>query len=140
MLRALEYYKGILIMTTNRVMTFDVAMLSRCHYAINFKSLTLQQERDIWKSYIDQLNDRNCHRKAEVEDWVRQITKKKTKLSGREIRNVFTVAQTLAQAEPNKKIMKKHLERVYDRLIEFLDDMEKNKTTQQALLNASYEP
>ena len=89
------------------------------------------------RATIDQLNDKNCHRKFEVEDWIRQITKKKTRLSGREIRNVFTVAQTLAQAEPNKKIMKKHLERVYDRLIEFLDSMEKNKTTQQALLNAS---
>ena len=140
MLRALEYYKGILIMTTNRVMTFDVAMLSRCQYAVNFKSLTLQQERGIWESYVDQLNDKNCHRKSEVEDWIKQITKKKTKLSGREIRNVFTVAQTLAQAEPNKKVMKKHLERVYDRLGEFLDAMEKNKTTQQALLNAAYEP
>ncbi|KAL8790408.1 MAG: hypothetical protein Q9195_006364 [Heterodermia aff. obscurata] len=140
MLRALEYYKGILIMTTNRVMTFDVAMLSRCHYAVNFKSLTLKQEKDIWKSYIAQLNDKNCFKKSEIEAWIEQITKKKTKLSGREIRNVFTVAQTLAQAEPNKKIMKQHLERVYDRLVEFLDAMEKNKTTQQALLNAAYEP
>ncbi|KAL8702463.1 MAG: hypothetical protein Q9201_004368 [Fulgogasparrea decipioides] len=138
MLRVLEYFKGILIMTTNRVMTFDVAMLSRCHYAVQFKSLTLQQERDIWLGYVGQLTAQNSSNIPEIENWVKQITKKRTRLSGREIRNVFTTAQTLAQAEPNKKLMKKHLERVYDRLIDFADAMEKNKTTQQALLNASY--
>lgn len=138
MLRVLEYFKGILIMTTNRVMTFDVAMLSRCHYAVNFRSLTLHQEQRIWHDYVRQLTDRNSKEKHLIEDWVRSITKKKTKLSGREIRNVFTTAQTLAQAEPSKKIERKHLERVYDRLTEFSDEMEKNKNTQQALLNASY--
>ncbi|KAL8720213.1 MAG: hypothetical protein Q9181_007947 [Wetmoreana brouardii] len=138
MLRVLEYFKGILIMTTNRVMTFDVAMLSRCHYAVHFKSLTLQQEKDIWQGYVRQLTDQNSSKKPEIEAWVKQITKKRTRLSGREIRNVFTTAQTLAQAEPSKKLMKKHLERVYDRLMDFAEAMEKNKTTQQALLNASY--
>ena len=138
MLRVLEYFKGILIMTTNRVMTFDVAMLSRCHYAVNFKPLTLKQEREIWEGYVHQLTDQNSSRKSEIQRWVGQVTKKQTKLSGREIRNLFTTAQTLAQAEPNKKVTIKHLERVYDRLIEFTEAMEKNKTTQQALLNASY--
>ena len=138
MLRVLEYFKGILIMTTNRVMTFDVAMLSRCHYVVHFKSLTLEQEKEIWKSYLHQLTDQNSSRRPEIEAWVKQVTKRPTKLSGREIRNLLTTAQTLAQAEPSKKIMKKHLESVYDRLMEFLEAMEKNKTTQQALLNASY--
>lgn len=138
MLRVLEYFKGILIMTTNRVMTFDVAMLSRCHYAVNFKSLTLKQEKEIWQGYVRQLTDQNSSKKSEIQRWVEQVTKKPTKLSGREIRNLFTTAQTLAQAEPNKKVTTKHLERVYDRLMEFTEAMEKNKTTQQALLNASY--
>ena len=125
-------------MTTNRVMTFDVAMLSRCHYAVNFKSLTLEQEKAIWMGYVDQLTDRNSSQKHEIKAWVDQITKKKTKLSGREIRNVFTTAQTLAQAESNKKVMKKHLERVYDRLMDFSEAMKEIKNRQQLLLNAPY--
>lgn len=137
MLRVLEYFKGILIMTTNRIMTFDVAMLSRCHYAIEFKSLTREQEGRIWQRYVDQLNEHNSENKSEIKDWVSQITKKRTKLSGREIRNVLTTAQTLAQAEHNKKIKRTHLERVYERLHEFLDAMEKTMTTAQARLNAS---
>lgn len=136
MLRVLEYFKGILIMTTNRVMTFDVAMLSRCHYAVNFKSLTLNQEKEIWQGYVDQLTDENSSRKSDIQRWVNQITKKQTNLSGREIRNLFTTAQTLAQAEPDKKILKKHLERVYDQLSEFTQAMAKKRFEQQAMLNA----
>lgn len=137
MLRVLEYFKGILIMTTNRVMTFDVAMLSRCHYAVNFKPLTLSQEQKIWQDYVAQLTNENSKDKDLISNWVTMITKKRTKLSGREIRNVFTTAQTLAQADGGQ-VERKHLERVYDRLMEFSEAMEKNKTTQQALLNASY--
>lgn len=73
MLRALEYFKGILIMTTNRVMTFDVAMLSRCHYAVNFESITLKQEQDIWQGYIKQLTPQNSARKGEIESWIQDI-------------------------------------------------------------------
>ena len=117
-------------------MTFDVAMLSRCHYAIDFKSLTLDQERKIWKGYLDQLNDQNSQKKAEIEDWVKQITKRRTKLSGREIRNVFTTAQTLAQGEHNSKIKRDHLERVYERLTDFAEAMEKTKANEQLRLTA----
>ncbi|KAL8750215.1 MAG: hypothetical protein Q9199_007215 [Rusavskia elegans] len=140
MLRALEYFKGILIMTTNRVMTFDVAMLSRCHYAVNFTSLALEQEKEIWKGYVNQLTPQNSSGKQKIETWVNDITKKtksvRTILSGREIRNVFTTAQTLAQAEPDKKIRKEHLERVYDRIIGFAGEMKDNKAKQEFHLNA----
>ena len=123
-------------MTTNRIMTFDVAMLSRCHYTIDFKPLSLDQGKKIWGSYMDKLNEHNSEKKDEIEDWVRLITKRQTKLSGREIRNVFTTAQTLAQAEPNKKIKKDHLERVHDRLTDFVDAMEVTKNKEQLRLNA----
>ncbi|KAL8949006.1 MAG: hypothetical protein Q9222_004846 [Ikaeria aurantiellina] len=137
MLRVLEYFQGILVMTTNRVMTFDIAMLSRCHYAVNLKSLTLRQEKEIWQGYVDQLNEQNSSKKGDIEWYIKQITKNVTGLSGREIRNIFTTAQTLAQAEPSKKIEGKHLESVYDRLQKFSKDMQNNKMMQHALLNAA---
>ena len=122
-------------MTTNRIMTFDVAMLSRCHYTIDFKTLSLEQEQKIWGRYMDKLNEHNSEKKVEIEDWVRQNTKRPTKLSGREIRNVFTTAQTLAQAEPNRKIKRDHLERVYDRLTDFVHAMEETKKKEQYRLS-----
>ena len=138
MLRVLEYFKGILIMTTNRVMTFDVAMLSRCHYAVAFKFLTVAQEKAIWMGYVAQLTDQNSSQKHEIQAWVNQITKKGTKLSGRDIRNVFTTAQTLAQATPSKKLRKYHLERVYDQLMDFSEAMKDFRNNQQLQLNAPY--
>ena len=68
---------------------FDIAMLSRCHYAIDFKSLTQKQEAKIWQNYVKQLNENNCSHKGDIEGWVGQITRRRTKLSGREIRNVY---------------------------------------------------
>ncbi|KAL8908079.1 MAG: hypothetical protein Q9171_005597 [Xanthocarpia ochracea] len=110
--------------------------------SVNFKPLTHEQEQDIWQGYIKQLTSENSTGKGEIEAWVYEITKKtknsRTRLSGREVRNVFTTAQTLAQAEPNKKIQKKHLERVYDRIMDFAEEMKVNKTKQEVLLNARY--
>ena len=85
---------------------------------------------------MDQLYELNSEKKVEIEDWVNQITKRRTKLSGREIRNVFTTAQTLAQGEHNKKIKRDHLERVYDRLTDFADAMEKTKNSERLRLSA----
>jgi AAA+ superfamily predicted ATPase len=136
MLRELEYFRGIVIMTTNRILTFDVAMLSRCHYAINFGSLSHKQEKEIWKGYLSQLDRKNCKDKKEVEKWVAGITKKRTKLNGRDIRNIFTTAQTLAQAEIDHKVRKEHLERIFERLVDFIEEMEKTVHHQQSFLNA----
>jgi SpoVK/Ycf46/Vps4 family AAA+-type ATPase len=38
-LRAMEYYQGILFLTTNRVGTFDEAFISRVHVSIRVSSL-----------------------------------------------------------------------------------------------------
>jgi SpoVK/Ycf46/Vps4 family AAA+-type ATPase len=131
MLHALEYFKGIVIMTTNRVMTFDVAMLSRCHYAITFKKLSLEQERLIWKGYMGQLDDNTCSLKErqDLETWIDEMTsedrpKNIQRLNGREIRNVFTTAQTLAQGEAvDKRITSKHVKSAYNRTTDFLQSM-----------------
>jgi hypothetical protein len=42
MLRLLEYFPGILILTTNRVKSIDYAIMSRISYAIKFKTLTVE--------------------------------------------------------------------------------------------------
>ena len=38
-LRHIEYYRGILFLTTNRIKTFDEAFLSRIHVALHFSEL-----------------------------------------------------------------------------------------------------
>lgn len=123
MLRVLEYFEGVLIMTTNRVLTLDAAMISRIHYAIRLPNLEAEQERLIWDSYLRQLNPSNCRGLEEIGNWVgRRLKKGPSGLNGREIRNLFTTAQRLAAGD-NEKICLDHIERVYETMGDFRNDM-----------------
>jgi SpoVK/Ycf46/Vps4 family AAA+-type ATPase len=50
--RKLEYFEGILFLTTNRVTEFDEAILSRIHLKIRYDNLTRDARREIWKFFI----------------------------------------------------------------------------------------
>lgn len=56
-LRVLEYYEGILILTTNRVGTFDEAFKSRILLSLHYEKLTKGQRRKIWRGFINHLED-----------------------------------------------------------------------------------
>ena len=52
-LRILEYYEGILFLTTNRVDNIDAAFQSRIHISMSYKPLTAASRRHVWKNFID---------------------------------------------------------------------------------------
>jgi hypothetical protein len=52
-LRLLEYFQGILFLTTNRVETFDEAFQSRIHIALRYNDLDRKAKRIIWKTFLD---------------------------------------------------------------------------------------
>jgi hypothetical protein len=54
-LRTLEYYDGILILTSNRVGTFDAAFTSRIQVALYYDPLTAASRRKIWQNFFDML-------------------------------------------------------------------------------------
>lgn len=56
-LRVLEYYEGILILTTNRVGTFDEAFKSRILLSLHYEKLSIGQRRKIWRGFINHLED-----------------------------------------------------------------------------------
>lgn len=102
LLREVEYYKGILILTTNRVKAFDPAILSRIHHAVNFEETSPAQEKRIWKTWIDRLAEKGLSKDIEsLESFVLGISKSRARgiLSGREIRNVVIQAQTMAATD-----------------------------------------
>ncbi|KAF2459597.1 P-loop containing nucleoside triphosphate hydrolase protein [Lineolata rhizophorae] len=47
-LRELEYFTGILFLTTNRVERFDDAFTSRIHLALQYPDLSRAMRRDVW--------------------------------------------------------------------------------------------
>lgn len=51
-LRLLEYFQGILFLTTNRVETFDEAFQSRIHIALRYNDLDRKAKSIIWKTFL----------------------------------------------------------------------------------------
>ncbi|KAK0469251.1 P-loop containing nucleoside triphosphate hydrolase protein [Desarmillaria tabescens] len=51
-LRVLEYHRGVLFLTTNRIKTFDEAFLSRFSIAIKYPELDVSGRRAIWKKFF----------------------------------------------------------------------------------------
>jgi SpoVK/Ycf46/Vps4 family AAA+-type ATPase len=56
-LRHVEYYRGILFLTTNRVKAFDEAFLSRIHVALHFSPLSLASKVQVWNAFIRKMGD-----------------------------------------------------------------------------------
>lgn len=54
-LRQIEYYQGILMLTTNRIDQFDVAFESRIHVSIRYPELEKEARRVIWSQFLDRI-------------------------------------------------------------------------------------
>ncbi|KAM0550859.1 hypothetical protein ACHAPJ_008723 [Fusarium lateritium] len=98
-LRCIEYYRGVLFLTTNRVGQFDDAFISRIHVIIHYEKLTAEGRMKIWKQFFDKLdNDREDFKTTRrAKDYVLgdgEISQ--MEWNGREIRNAFQTAVALA--------------------------------------------
>ncbi|KAF6808464.1 AAA family ATPase [Colletotrichum sojae] len=112
-LRVLEYYDGILILTSNRVGTFDEAFKSRIQLNLRYKNLSEDQRLKIWKNFIDRVEKLDKLRIAgastvrnssgrqdlginadEIRSHIPELAQ--TNLNGREIRNAISTARQLA--------------------------------------------
>jgi len=103
LLRVLEYYQGIIILTTNRIMSLDVAVESRIHLAIQYKDLTTQQRIHIFSSFLDDIDDdKISDREAIKQHLAMPLKLMNLKLNGRQIRNIVMSALLLAESEQRK--------------------------------------
>jgi hypothetical protein len=95
-LRALEYYDGILILTTNRVGTFDEAFKSRIQLSLHYQRLTDAQRCHIWENFLERLENIDEER-VNIEDLRRNVKEfARYEMNGRQIRNALTTARQLA--------------------------------------------
>jgi AAA+ superfamily predicted ATPase len=96
-LRVLEYFNGILILTSNRVGRFDEAFRSRIMLALHYKPLTHDQRRQVWRNFFRRLQDLDGT-KISFEKLMRHVEDLADhNLNGREIRNVITISRQLAK-------------------------------------------
>ncbi|KAJ9612275.1 hypothetical protein H2200_003872 [Cladophialophora chaetospira] len=121
-LTKLEYYTGILFLTTNRISAFDPAFESRIHLSVNYPALDLDSRMRIWRTAIHGASqaDRDSSSDGEAVtvktladvpvDNTSQITEQqlqllaKHKLNGREIKNTVKAASLLAKRDNSMSV------------------------------------
>ncbi|KAJ5111820.1 ATPase AAA-type [Penicillium alfredii] len=98
-LRKLEYYQGILFLTSNRGIQFDDAILSRIHLTIEYEDLTREFRRDLWSTFLSKARTMQGPAVVEEDD-LRRL--EALDLNGREIKNIAAIAHALAEADVNQ--------------------------------------
>lgn len=105
-LRTLEYYEGILFLTTNRVKNMDPAFQSRIHISMEYPGLDKGSRMQVWKNFLargveHEIGEGEVESLAEVE------------INGRQIKNVLKTGQLLA-CHQGVKLRYEHLKTVLD--------------------------
>lgn len=92
-LRVLEYYKGVLFMTTNRADLIDDAVLSRCIARIDYATPDIGDQKKIWRVLAD------TAKIAMSDDDIEAITTEFSKLTGRDIKNLLKLGSMVQAAD-----------------------------------------
>ena len=95
-LKVLEYYEGILFLTTNRIKTFDIAVQSRVNLGVHFTDMGERQQQRLLTTFLNMIDERQIKNKEKILEWIREDFR--DKFNGREIRNMLSSAMALARA------------------------------------------
>ncbi|KAF4441639.1 P-loop containing nucleoside triphosphate hydrolase [Fusarium acutatum] len=104
-LRLLEYYKGLMILTTNRYPAIDPAFESRIDLSFVFQDLEPASRAKIWYNFLDREN------KVLAEDSNAIAKLASMPLNGRQIKSAVKTARILAASE-NLPLAVDHLQTV----------------------------
>ncbi|KAK7423533.1 hypothetical protein QQX98_000991 [Neonectria punicea] len=92
-LRLLEYYEGVMFLTTNRVTSFDPAFESRIHLTIHYPNLDFNSRLHIWQTFVKRSSEGSGISESELAELALE------ELNGRQIKNVVKTARLLAASE-----------------------------------------
>ncbi|KAK8140099.1 hypothetical protein PG984_000165 [Apiospora sp. TS-2023a] len=107
-LRMMEYYTGVLFLTTNRVGVFDEAFTSRIHISLYYPPLERDATRQIFQKNWEMIQSRYEKNNRKLEINQPEITQfamdyfdanKDGRWNGRQIRNAFQSALALAELD-----------------------------------------
>lgn len=102
----IEYYQGILFLTTNRAGDIDEAFASRIHLTLSYDHLSRESRRDLWRAFITRMHD-------EGPKWMDDACLDRLstdELNGRQIRNIVSVAHSLATSRGEERTSIIHIE------------------------------
>ena len=89
-LRALEYYQGILFITTNRIGSIDEAFISRIHVQIWYSPFDNDMRKQVWNNNLNKLMKERGHQFEiawNVHPYIQSPEVMSLEWNGREIRN-----------------------------------------------------
>jgi len=98
-----------MLLTTNRLTSLDVAVLSRIHLAIRYRDLGADDIKNIFDTFLNKCKI-DPEDKRDVERWVNKEATEYN-LNGRQIRNIVKSAEALARSE-KKSLNRDHLDDV----------------------------
>lgn len=115
-LRLLEYFGGLLFLTTNRGDNLDEAFLSRVTVGLHFQKPGTDGRLAIWNGLLTNagitVEEHDLHELVDFD------------VNGREIKNAINVAKALAAADKSQ-VKFKHLRSVLQERQKFFDDVKK---------------
>ncbi|KAJ5279378.1 hypothetical protein N7478_004750 [Penicillium angulare] len=119
-LKELEYVSGIVLLTANRITSFDRAVESRIHLALEYASPGIATRQQLWLQTLKSIpaEDIDIDPEDAVDTFVR------VKMNGREVVNAIHTARTIARFE-KKTLMFARIETVLGFWREFDDSLKK---------------
>ena len=128
MLRLLEYFQGVLFLTTNRVQCLDPAFASRVQCALRYSALDAGARGAIWRDLLARVPGGSG---SDVD----AAALARAPLNGRQIKNVLQLAQALAASEGGEgeegggggagaRLAMRHLQATMDITLAFASEME----------------
>jgi SpoVK/Ycf46/Vps4 family AAA+-type ATPase len=92
-LRLLEYYEGILFLTTNRIDNIDSAFESRIHLSLQYEELDAPSRRHVWETFLSRTTKSTPFSEEQLNELADH------QMNGRQIKNVLKTAQLLASEQ-----------------------------------------
>jgi hypothetical protein len=92
----LEYYNGMLFVTTNRLDDFDEAFHNRVHVSINYEPLDQPSRVNIWRQHVGKIAKETCTAHLWTDGVYQTLGSLET--NGRDIRNFSRTAVGYARA------------------------------------------
>ena len=130
-LRCLEYYRGVLFLTTNRDYAFDEAICSRITMFLCYEKHTEHQRNTIWTTMLHRVG---------LKDFTNEdLTQfSKPEFNGREIRKIVKTAQTLAKST-KERLKAQHISKALT-VYEKCSQIRASKLHQEGSLPIPYHP
>jgi AAA+ superfamily predicted ATPase len=108
-LKELEYFSGIVFLTTNRLASFDHAMKSRIHLALSYDAPGRDLRRQLWRQALSNVPSEEMSSSDDLDEVATNLASRP--LNGREIYNTLNTARTIARFK-KIKLQLGHIESV----------------------------